>query len=230
VARATIAQLRRVAIVDDSLKDADLMGELVREAGLEPVIIKPPFGEIEQLVGQIRSDADGAVCDHRLRGMAHFSGAQAVASLVQSAIPAILVTQYIDIDADVSIRRWRHQVPVLLSRDDADPDRIKAGLEDCVREIEGSYLPGRRPRRALIQIDGRSDESGEEVVEARIPSWNPNIVVRFPLSLIPENLQEKAVQGGFLFAMVNIGAETPEELYFRDFEAAPDPEPEEGVA
>jgi hypothetical protein len=211
------------------LDDADAMGELVRDAGFEPVVLKPPFGHVRDLLRNVRQQADAAVCDHRLRGLASFSGARAVASLVDEKVPAVLVTQYIDIDADVSIRRWRHRVPVLLSRGDADPDRIREGLGDCIREIRGEYLPGRRPWRVLIQIDGLSNESGERVAEARIPSWNPHRVVRFPLALVPPALRDRVVSDAFLFAMVNIGAEKAEDLYFHDFEAAPDPTPEESL-
>lgn len=222
-------KIQRVAIVDDNTNDADAMGELVRDAGFEPVVLKPPFGQVANLLRSVQQQADAAICDHRLRGRAHFSGAQAVASLVGQRIPAVLVTQYIDIDADVSIRLWRHRVPVLLSRDDADPDRIREGIGLCLREIQGEYLPGRRPWRTLIQIDGTAEESGEPVVEARILSWNPHKVVRFPSALVSPTLRDKITPGAFLFAMVNIGAEKAEDLYFHDFEAAPDPTPEESL-
>ncbi len=219
--------IRRVAIIDDNLNDADAMGELVSDAGFEPVVMEPPFGQMATLLQSVRDRADAAVCDHRLRGLAQFWGAEAVAGLVDQRIPAVLVTQYIDIDADASIRQWRHRVPVLLSRDDADPDRIKEGLGLCSREIHGDYLPGRRPWRALVQVDAVSHQANPAVVDVRIPSWNPHKVVRFPLELVPPPLRSTVVPDAFLFAMVNIGAEDSDDLYFRDFEAAPTPASEE---
>ena len=90
-------------------------------------------------------------------------------------------------------------------------------------------MPGRRPWRALVQIDGISHESGERVVEARIPSWNPQKVVRFPLALVPTALRDRTVPDAYLFAMVNIGAEKAEDLYFDDFETASDPAPEDSI-
>ncbi|SRR6266545_2038898 len=222
-------EIHRVAIVDDNLADADVMGELVREAGYEPVVLPPPFGDVHSLVKVVRKRANAAICDHRLRGLAHFSGAEAVAELVGVNIPAVLVTQYVDIDADVSIRRWRNHIPVLLSRDEADSDQIAKGLDDCAREINGQYLPGRRSWRTLIQVDGTSDESGEKVVEARVPSWNPHKVIRFPMTLVPPELRDRIVEDAYLFAMVNIGAERAEDLYFSDFEVAPNPAPEESL-
>lgn len=221
--------IRRVAIVDDNLHDARVMRELVLDAGFEPVVLDSPFGDIHDLLRNVGERADAAICDHRLRGLAHFSGAQAVASLVAQNVPALLVTQYVDTDADVSIRRWRYGVPVLLDRGDADPDRLRQGLDDCAREIQGFYAPGRRPRRTLIQIDETANESGEPVVDTRVLSWNPHRAVRFPLSLVPADLRRLVVPGAFLIAMVNIGAERAQDLYFKDFERAPEPVSEESL-
>lgn len=227
------ADIQRVAIVDDKPHDADYMGELVRDAGYEPIILPLPVGDLADMVAAIKNQADAVVCDHRLGGLAPFSGAEAVARLVESHIPAVLVTQYVDIDADVTIRQWRHRVPVLLSRDDADSDRIRQGLTACAREIRGEYLPGRRPWRTLIQIEGTAEDSGERVVEVRVFAWNPLEVVRFPASLVPPQLQERLkgrlTEGDCLFAKVNIGAERAEDLFFQDFEVAPDPVTEESL-
>ncbi|MEA2600246.1 MAG: hypothetical protein QOF89_1238 [Acidobacteriota bacterium] len=219
-------EIRRVAIVDDDPSQADVMSELIRDAGYEPIILGPRFEHVDDLVSKIRKSADAAICDHRLqpRGFARFNGAEAVAALFEVSVPSILVTQYIDIDADVSIRRWRRHVPVLLSRDEADPDRILQGLNQCVRELRGEHLASRRPWRTLIQVDDTNQESGEQVVDAHIPSWNPHLAVRFPAALVPPGLN--LAPGAYLFAKVNIGADRAEDLYLFDFERAPDPESE----
>lgn len=224
-------KINRVLIVDDDRLSADIMSELVLDAGFEPVIYTHGFDDISVLLNTVREEADAAICDHRLsyKQPAHFNGAEAVAEMFQSKIPALLVTQYINTDAHLSIRRWRRQVPVLLSRDEADPDRIREGLGGCAKEIQGQYLPGRRPWRTLIEAERISDEAGEKVVEARVFAWNPYRVVRFPLSLIPPELQDHLVPGTFLFAMVNIGSKHEEDLYFFDFEPAPEPVTEESL-
>lgn len=223
------AEIRRVAVVDDDPSQADVMSELIREAGYEPIILYSGFKHVEDLVGKVRESADAAICDHRLRqrGFAGFNGAEAVASLFNVRIPSLLVTQYIDIDADVSIRLWRHLVPVLLNRDDADSDRIVQGLNECVRELRGEHPSSRRPWRTLIQVDETDNESGEPVVDAHIPSWNPHQAVRFPAALVPPELRHNLAPGTCLFAKVNIGADRAEDLYFCDFEPAPEPEPED---
>jgi CheY-like chemotaxis protein len=219
--------IHRVAIVDDDPSQAEVMSELILDAGYEPIILGPRFERVDELVSKIRQSADAAICDHRLqpRGFAGFNGAEAVAALFEVSIPSILVTQYIDIDADVSIRLWRRHVPVLLSRDEADPDRILQGLDECVRELRGEHLTSRRPWRALILVDEMNQESGEKVVDAHIPSWNPHQAVRFPAALVPPGLS--LAPGACLFAKVNIGADRAEDLYLFDFERAPEPEPED---
>lgn len=221
-------EIQRVAVVDDDPSQAEVMSELLRDAGYEPVILPHRFDRVEELVGEIRQRAGAAICDHRLqpRGFARFYGAEAVAALTKECIPSLLVTQYI-IDADVSIRLWRQYVPVLLPRDDANPDRIIQGINECVQEIRGEFLSSRRPWRALIQVDEVSQESGERVVDAHVPSWNPHQAVRFPAALIPPPLQSNLARGVCLFAKVNIGASRAEDLYFFDFESAPNPDPEE---
>jgi len=223
-------EIRRVAVVDDDPSQADVMSELIRDAGYEPIIILGPrFDRVEDLVDKVRESADAAVCDHRLqpRGFAGFYGAEAVAALIGLSVPSLLITQFIDIDADVSIRLWRHLVPVLLSRDEADPDRIVQGLNECIREAHGEHLSTRRPWRALVQVDATNEESGKRVIDAHVPSWNPHQAVRFPAALIPQNLQPNLIPGSCFFAKVNIGADRAEDLYFFDFESAPEPEHED---
>lgn len=229
VVEPQVEQIHRIAIIDDDAFQADVMSELVSDAGYVPVIVGPKFLHVKDLVAQVRDSADAAICDHRLRphGFAQFDGAEAVAALIENSVPSLLVTQYIDIDADVSIRRWRHRVPVLLSRDDADPDRIVQGFDECMQELRGNHPSARRPWRTLIQVDETNQESGELVIDAHIPSWNPHQAVRFPVALVRPELQSRLLRGVCLFAKVNIGADRAEDLYLYDFELAPDPGPED---
>src|SRR5207245_47892 len=118
--------VQKIAIVDDESTDAQIHEWEVEAAGFEPVIVNRSFKNMEELAAFIKAEAQGAVCAHRLAnyGFARFYGAKLVASLYDLKIPALLVTQYADIDNDVSIRRWREKVPVLLSNDEADADNI----------------------------------------------------------------------------------------------------------
>ncbi len=224
--------IQRIAIVDNESTDAQIPEWEVEAAGFEPIIVNRSFKKIEELAAYIKAEAQGALCAHRLAsyGLAHFYGAKLVASLYDLKIPAVLITQYADIDNDVSIRKWRDKIPVLLRSDEADADSIKRGLENCVLELHGKLPSSRRPHRTLLRITNITDESNEKVVDVIIPGWNPRRAVRFPVSLIPTDLHDKLVPKTRLFALVNIGAEKAEDLYFREFELAPEPDDDDGLA
>jgi len=70
------------------------------------------------------------------------------------------------------------------------------------------------------------------VPENFVPSWNPHRAVRFPASLIPENLRDllKPNITIRLFAHVNTSAEKSDDLYFEKFELAPEPDEDDGLA
>ena len=66
----------------------------------------------------------------------------------------------------------------------------------------------RKPYRTLLRIVGIEKESGQEVIDAIIPGWNPHIAVRFPARLLPKSIRKSHMKmGARLFAKVNIGAE-----------------------
>lgn len=226
--------IQRVAVVDDDTEQAEVTSLWLEEADLQPIIIRAerPFDQPQDVVDLIRAQADGAVCDHRLTNhrFSVFNGAELSACLYDSMIPSILTTQYVDMDVDVSIRKWRHKIPVLLSRDATDSESIRLGLLASYREILGQMSATRKPHKSLIRVTDMGEESEVTVLDVIIPSWNPLRAVRFPLSLIPAALHGSVVAGTRLFASVNIGAEDSQELYFDGFELAPEPDPNNGLA
>lgn len=221
--------IQKIAIVDDDKSEAEMAGWEVKEAGFEAVIVNGPFQRLEDLAQLITTVAQGALCDHRLAhfGFANFYGARLVAHLYDLKIPAILITQYADIDKGVSIRNWRDKIPVLLSRDEADASSITRGLENCLDELHGQIPNTRKPHRVLLRIQYIGSESNQIVIDAIIPSWNPLKAVRFPASLIPEKLQAHIKVGARFVAHVNIGAEKSDDLYFKQFELAVEPDDDE---
>ncbi len=130
----------RIAIVDDDPELAETTGWDLEDAGYEPwLLVNGSYTDVNQLASQIAANAQGAVCDNRLSysGLANFYGAQLVAALYQRQIPSLLITQYADIDAPLSIRKFRKQIPILLSRDKVDGAIIRQGIEKCRREFRG---------------------------------------------------------------------------------------------
>ena len=233
VAGSPVPDIQRVAIVDDDTEQAEVMSLWLEEANFQPIIIRTErrFEQPQDVVELIRTLAEAAVCDHRLthHGFSAFNGAELSASLYDSRIPSILTTQYVDMDVDVSIRKWRHKLPVVLSRDATDADSIRVGLLESSNEILGQTSAARKPHKALLRVTDLVQES-EAILDVIIPSWNPLRAVRFPLSLIPVQLQPSVGAGTRLFASVNIGAEDSQDLYFDNFELAPEPDPNNGLA
>jgi hypothetical protein len=224
----------KIAIVDDDKGLAEATAWDIQEAGYEPFfLVEGYFTDVNELASRIAENAQGAVCDHRLSnsGLANFSGAELVAALYDRKLPSLLISQYIEMDTSLSIRRWRRKIPVLLSRDEADASSISKGIEDCRLELRGDIPSTRRPHRTIVRITNIDKASNERVVDAFVPGWNPHKAIRFPASLIPEEIRDDALKPGVrLFAHVNIGADKSDDLYFDKFELAPEPDDDDGLA
>jgi hypothetical protein len=225
---------KKIAIVDDDKILAKATAWDIEEAGYEPfLLVDGYFTDVNKLVSLIVENAQGAVCDHRLSNsrLANFYGAELVAALYEQKLPSLLITQYIEMDTSLSIRRWRRKIPVLLSRDEADASSISKGIEDCRLELRGDIPSTRRPYRTIVRITNIDKESNERVIDAFVPGWNPHKAVRFPASLIPEEIRDEVLKPGVrLFAHVNIGADKSDDLYFDKFELAPEPDDDDGLA
>jgi hypothetical protein len=208
-----------VAIVDD---DADLAGRMatdVEDAGFDASIVTLSSGQtIDVTIGQMMTaGVEAVICDHRLQHRVHvpFDGARLVASLYERKIPAVLVTRFFDQDFDVSIRRERHRIPVLLHRDTADPDEINRAVNTAAQEIANGVPPWRVPYRTVVRVEDVRTED-VRVVDAIIPGWNPDNIVRFPLDVLPENMRPRVAIGFRFFAKVNVGASRTEDIFLVD--------------
>jgi CheY-like chemotaxis protein len=237
-------QFKKVAIIDDDPSARETFAEMLELSGFEPLLIEKPFTKVEELVWFIQqNNSEAVICDHRLsnHAFAPFKGSELMGELYNQKIPSILVTQYTETDINVSIRRYRDKIPVLLERDDlVDIDifneTIPKGFEVCSQEFNGIMSSSRRGHRTLIDIVAINTDSGEEVAEVFVPSWNPYHAVRFPTSEIPEDLLTQVKlcieqkQEACLFAYVNTGANKADELYFTRFETAPELNENDGLA
>ena len=223
-------RLNTVALVDDDINASTALSVLLEDGGLQPLILDDPPQTIVEATKYIQERADAAICDHRLThlGLVPFTGAQLVANLYSEGFPAVLITQYLGIDLNVELRRYRDRIPVLLARTEADPETLVESIEICREEITGNRPMHRKPWRSLVHIVAKDTEAGEDVLDAIIPSWNPEEAIRFPASLLGHlQRQLPAVSSGDLdvrfFAQVNIGAESARDLFLSDFEIATEP-------
>jgi len=222
----------KIVVIDDQQDFVSAFEWEIEEAGYEPfpIVVDGSFENITEIISCIPPDTYAVLCDHRLgkHGFDGLYGSDLVAALYDQKLPAILNTQFYDIDTDVSIRKYRHKIPVLLNKDNVFASTIKEGIKSCLSELNGTFSTNRKSYRNIVRIVDISKESREDVVDVIIPSWNPNKAVRLPSSLIREWILEfEPVIGTRLIANVNSGAKNPEDLYFTNFEIAPSPEANE---
>lgn len=213
--------MNTIAIVDDNIQTAEAVGFAVEDAGFRPWIFPGKGRTVGWTVSKIKENAQAAICDHRLSplGFAAFTGAELAARLIRNNIPAVLISQFVNQDYDVSIRRWRAKLPGLLSRDECRAETIKDALELCRREMKGEIVAGRRKHRTLLRIADMQTEGDEKVLDAVLPAWNRQRAVRFPVDLIPARLRLHLKKGDYFIAYVNLAATRPEDLFFENFEA-----------
>ncbi len=225
----------RVAVVDDRQGQADTAAGIAEEAELVPSIFSEkegPFDSTDQLLERVGSvGCDAVICDHRLSqtGFAPFTGAEFAAVLFRAGIPGVLLSTFTAIDGDTSIKLHRAAIPSLIDRSLLDPDRLLAALRQCESELAGEVPPERQLWRTLVRVESTSSESDMPVADAIVHTWNPDQAVRFPLGLIEDpairdHLANRRELPTRLFAKVNIGCQSEDDLYFRDFEWAPRPE------
>jgi hypothetical protein len=145
----------KIVVIDDEKDFARTVEWEIEEAGYEPFsIVDVSFQKIDELISRIPEDTYAVLCDHRLSksGIADFYGSDLVATLYDRKIPALLDTQFYDMDNDVSIRKYRHKIPVLLNKDNVSASTIKEGIKFCLLELNGIFSTNRKSYRNIVRI------------------------------------------------------------------------------
>lgn len=234
--RFRVGRGAKVAVIDDERYKAETIAGIAEEADLEPAIISDgdgPFQEIDGLLKRIQTlDCAAVVCDHRLTRskFSSFLGAELLAVLFNQRIPGLLMSTFAAEDSETSIRRYRAYIPSLVSREKLSPCRMLKYLRFCENEINGNTSPERFAHRVLLRIVGVSSDLADSdvLVDTVIHSWNPDQKIQLPLELVDDPDIRKALQEDFkgdmrLFAQVNIDCLDSKDLFFKNFEMAPEP-------
>ncbi|EAQ64860.1 hypothetical protein MED121_10869 [Marinomonas sp. MED121] len=222
--------MRKIAIIDDDKESRLTMKFKVEDAGFEPVLITGAFGNDKaRLMDEIyKNDVYGVISDHRLSPLklASFYGADLLADLYDQKMPTILITQFLDEDADTTIRKFRDRLPSVIGRgDDHNDDLISDLLTLSKNEIELGPRPDRKSHRALIRIYNLQDSIVSGVVEGVVTNWKSDTKIRFPIDMIPAQvrdtllLQKKDITR--ISAFVNIGANDSKEIFITDTHVLP---------
>ncbi|MEV5129396.1 hypothetical protein ACN6K8_004459 [[Kitasatospora] papulosa] len=215
-----------IAIIEDEEVNRRATGWIVEEADFTPVPISFIPTSLDDLFAEIEGKVAAVICDHRLgRGSAvSYFGAEVVAKSNRRKIPAVLLTSYANSDENSTIRRWRSEIPMLLSRgQDSDPDRLAEALNFAEEECRGVYTEARKPYRVIVRVRDCRYGPEEVVAECVVTAWQPRTTVDVPASMISDSLSMPISElvGKRLSAEVNIYAPTAGELYFRDFRMGP---------
>jgi len=222
---ATAKPKRRVAVADDISDNLAHKSDIVKLAGYDPVPLRGRYQTVQDLLAAVsREGVSGLVCDHKLNegNYAGFEGVEVVAALYDSKTPAILVTDYMDGDLRVSIRKHRKRVPVLIKGSDLRPRTLTDGIEAWEKEVILHEIPlERRPRRAFLRIDEVAGGPNGPMVTVFVPRWREHEAVTLPQDMIPHELHSHLKKGALLIASVNTEAARIEDLFFDDFEAVP---------
>ncbi|EPJ86614.1 hypothetical protein [Pseudomonas sp. CFII68] len=223
--------IKTVAVVDDDDQAALTIIHALEDGRFEPYR-QEAAESLAALADLIILNSDAAVCDHRLRygAFADISGAELAAALVEKRHPTILVTQYLDQYADIAIRTYRSNLPVVLRREDADePEELRAAFARCINELRRGKVNDRKLHRTLLQVMDVSDVGGVRVIDAIVNGWNPKDTVRFPLSLVAADDQKKVARFSILEALTNVSTLEKVDLYFESVKLAPEPEWDDGL-
>lgn len=219
----------RVAIVDDIADERKTLEGELEEAGHLALPREAPMPSLDALSTWLReAKAEAFICDQRLSvsNYAPFRGAEAVCLAFRSLqLPSLLVSSYI-YDEMTAIRRWRADVPIVIGKEHLDPGLLNRGFELGIAELEGNVPINRIPRRTGIYIESVG-VFGFDWLEVIVPGWNEDSILELPLSMIEDSALREAIrnrQTNWLIAKVNIDAEQAADIFFKDFERAPDPE------
>ncbi len=209
--------IERVAIIDDDPSVRDSYEFSVEDLKLEPIQEAGPIRDLDNFVIKAMAQSEAAICDHHLRvsNYAVFDGAELVAAFYRLNFPAVLCTRWEKARIH-EIRRFRRRIPVLLNPEDLNPENIAKGFEFCLREFRSEFSPSRRPWRTLVRVADADQIKG--FFDVVVPGWDPREVIRLRTDEIPERFRRRIAPGVRLYAHVNIGAESQEELFFEYWE------------
>jgi hypothetical protein len=212
-------EIERVSIVDDDSGAREGYEYSVEDLDLTPIQEAGPLGTLDDFINRTSVRSDAAICDHHLRkrNYAQFNGAEAVAAWYRRGFPALLCTRYETAEVE-EIRRYMRYIPVMMKPDRLDPSTLEAGIDQCIGEFNGEFKPNRRPWRTLVRVDDVVQDGLHPWFGVIVPAWDSGEIVRIWFDQVPANLHAIIKPDVRLHATVNLGAESPEELFFDNWE------------
>lgn len=210
--------IERIQIIDDDPNVRASYEYPVEEINALPVMAEGPLPLLAEFIQQSRGIADAAICDFqlRVRNYAGFNGAETVARMYQNQFPAVLCTRYEQSSID-EMRKFRRFIPVLMKPEELNPGSLIKGFEICINEFGEKYSAHRKPWRTLVRVDDIDEENGYFYVV--VPAWDPNQKIRIKKTDLPDEVLENLRKKSRFHALVNVGAEFHQEIFFDTWES-----------
>ena len=211
-------QIDRVAVIEDNPSSRESYEPVLQDLSLTAVLESGSLPSLEEYLVRLPSFAQAAVCDHHLKHHAYaaYNGAPLVARCYKNHFPALLFTNFDHASID-EMRPIRRFIPVLLSPRKFEPDIVLAGLQACIDEFDGTFSVPRRPWRTLVRILEPPSEA-PKMCYVVVPAWDPREVIRLSVDVFPVSLIPSLRPDARFHALVNLGADSQDELYFDEWE------------
>ena len=197
--------------------------KLIQKHGFKVIVVPDELRTKEEIIAFIREHAQAAICGQRLWFPDEtLTGAELAAALYDCQIPAIMITRYKTLD-HFSILPWKEKVPLVFHPRDHYLINLKEQFAYCLDEIHGFLAEERIPYRIMAEIIDIVECDGQKYVDICADRWKSYQIVRFPLAMLPDELQSVLEPHKWLFVETNVEAREVQDLYFRGFALAPTP-------
>lgn len=209
--------LNRIAIVDDFQQVREGYAESIQDLEVEPKLISKIGGPIKDTWNAVFGDCDAIITDLKLKSSGYSpenGGALAMEGRLRS-IPTVLCTSCPDVSPLIT-RHERRYIASILASASFELEDVIHGFELALAEIDGDYLPERRPWRTQIEVVERDKDADYLILS--VIGRSPDETVKVYLDEFPAELRSDLKTGKLLHAVVNVGADSPEDLYFVEWE------------
>ena len=209
--------LNRILIVDDNPGSREGFGLIIEDIPLSPIQEIGPISDIGDFLNDFKSKADAVLCDYKLqvRTYSRYNGDAIVAALFKRKIPGILCTSFTDV-VDIMDRHNLRYIPSLLKTSKPDIDTIIEAYHYCLDEMNGKIKSSRKPWRSLVRVEEHSPDN--PAIYITVPGWDRNRKIKLQIESFPPYLRNIIIPGKRLHAVINIGAESHDELFFDEWE------------
>lgn len=210
-------EINNIQIIDDDPDVRESYAYSVEEINVSPIIANGPLPSLKKFIDQLIYKSDAAICDFQLqvKNYANFDGAHLVSQMYKKRFPAVLCTKYEQANID-EMRKYRRYIPVLLNPRELDPENLIKGFDLCIKEFDNIFTIQRKPWRTLIRVEERDLDNGD--IYVIIPAWDSDQVIKLNRQDLPSELIKKLDKNIRFHALVNIGAEFNQDIYFENWE------------